>query len=431
MIADGGIAVHGSGLQITGTRAAYDLRANRLTVTGGVSVRTPNGTQSGKAYVYDFKTANGSFVPTATVAQLSTAEAMAIGQQVSLRPAVSITFTNAQVLSGGVLTPIASFDYAIPPPNAKDFGYSPVPSAALEWPVILGVGRNAYAFSRLRYDRYTGGPGAGLEEHYARTNRGYAVLGETLDMDGARYDLAAFQRLNGSLTQTLAGSRLFGASTLRYALSATGRYGYASLSFAQYNATRSDDLYATTNAYPVRRAGQFRLQIDIGHDVHPLDYSGAQDFRVTPGVHVDSATLHLGPASFSASADAGESLYDYGRATLATDLNLWSTLPVDAHLQLNAGTGFSHDAPPFPSTLRTYTAGMTWRASGAFNLVSSLAYAHDYGQLFGIGRPSFSAAFDVRIRRKNGTGVEIGSIVPFGGVGNRYRATVFNLRFFK
>jgi hypothetical protein len=74
---------------------------------------------------------------------------------------------------------------------------------------------------------------------------------------------------------------------------------------------------------------------------------------------------------------------------------------------------------------------MTWRASDAFNLVSSLTYAHDYGQAFGVGRPLFSAAFDVRLRRRNGTGIEIGSILPFGGAGNMNRQAVLNLRFLR
>ena len=74
---------------------------------------------------------------------------------------------------------------------------------------------------------------------------------------------------------------------------------------------------------------------------------------------------------------------------------------------------------------------MTWRASDAFNLVSSLTYAHDYGQAFGVGRPQFSAAFDVRFRRRNGTGLEIGTIVPFGGVGDMNRQAVLNVRFLR
>ncbi len=246
-----------------------------------------------------------------------------------------------------------------------------------------------------------------------------------------RFDLTAYEQITDSISQTLTGSMLQGTHAFRYALTSSTRRGFASLSFAQYNAQRSDDLLFTGNQRAIGHAGSGRLQIDVGHDVHPGDWNVAQDFRLTPSMHFDTATVHLGRAALSASFDLGESFYDYGRATLASDASLWSTLPVNAHLQLSGGTSFSHDAPPFPSTSRTYTAGMTWKASDAFNLVSSFTYAHDFGQSFGQGRPQYIAAFDVRLRRKNGTGLQIGTIVPFGGVGNMTRQSAFNVQFLR
>ena len=430
LIAEGGVSVRDRSMQITATRALYDLRANTLTAVGDVAV-TENGTTAhGTGYVYDYKALQGRFVTDATVPQYSTTEATAIAQQAELHPSRTIIFSNAQVRTGGTLTPIASYEYTIPAPNAKDFGYSPVPSAALEGYVPLGYNRDAYAFGRARYDRYNGGPGAGLEEHYARTDRGYIVLGETQDVDTARFDLAAFQRINSTVTQSLTGSSLLGQHSARYALSQSGRLGYTSLSFAQYNGTRSDDLYLTNNQHPVGRLGQLREQIDFGHDVHPFDYSGSQDVRVTPGLHFDTASVRVGRSTLTSSADVGETLYNYGRATVSSDVSFWDTFVANERLQFNGGTTFAHNAPPFPSTFRTYVVGATWKASSAFNLVSSLTYAHDFGQTYGYGRPEFSAAFDVRFRRKNGTGIEVGSIIPFG-TGNLYHAGVFNLRFFK
>lgn len=430
LIADGGVAVRTKDVQITGTRALYSLGANTLSVTGDVSVTENGTTASGTGYVYDYKTLQGHFASDVAIAQLSSTEATVIGQQIELHPGQTIMFTNARVSSGGTSTTTATYTYGIPPPNAKDFGYSPVPAAAIEWPMLLGVSRDAYSFARFRYNKYTGGPGAGLEEHYARTGRGYAAFGQTLDGDGMRFDLVAFQRMNDSLTQTLTGSTVSGARSLRYAISRSGKFGYSSLSFAQYNATRSDDLYMTDNQHALGRLGQLREQIDFGHDVHPFDYSGSQDFRVTPGLHFDTATVRVGPSTFSSSADVGETLYNYGRATLASDVSFWGTFPASPHLQYTAGATFSHNAPPFPSTYRTYTVGSTWKAGNAFNLISSLTYANDFGESFGNGRPQYSAAFDVRFRRKNGMGIEIGLILPFG-LGNLTNASVFNFRIFK
>lgn len=430
LLADGGVSVRSQALQITSTRVLYDLKGDTLTATGNVTVTQNAAEAAGSAYVYDFKTAQGHFLQSATLPQYSTQEATAIAQQVELHPAASILFSNAQVRTGSVLAPVAAYEYTIPPPNAKDFGYSPVPSAALEEYVRLGSDRDAYSFGRLRYDRYNGGPGAGFEEHYARTDRGYVALGQTLDVDGARFDLAAFQRLNSNLTQSLTGSSLFGSRSLRYALNLSGREGYSSLSFFQYDGTRADDLYMTGNQHPVGKLGQLREQIDFGHDVHPTDYSGSQDFRVTPGLHFDTASVRVGRSTLSSSADIGESWYDYGRATLATGVSFWDTYVANRKLQLNAGATFAHDAPPFPSSYRTYVVGSTWKASSAFSLISSLTYAHDYAQYFGVGRPEFSAAFDVRFRRKNGMGIEAGSIIPFG-TGDLYHAGGFNLRFFR
>ncbi len=431
MICDGGVDLRMPGLKIDATRAAYDLRANRLTAAGDVHVTTVNGTQSGTAYVYDFATARGSFSQTAAVPEFSTNDAVVIAQQAELHPAQSIGFTNGQVRTGTVLTPVASYTYGIPSPTAKDFGYSPVPSAALEWPFLLSDSRNQYTFAKVRFDRYNGGPGTGMEEHYARTDRGYVALGQTIDVDGGRMDLAAYERINDTLSQSLTGSTLFGVRSFRYALTSSGKDGYMSLSSSQYNDQRSDDLLVQGNQRPIGRIASFRFQADLGHDVHPGDWNVAQDLRLTPGMHIDTSSLRAGLGTISGSFDLGESFYDYGRATLASTAAFWANEPVNQHLLWNAGLTFSHDAPPYPSTYRTYVLGSTWKASDAFNLVSSLQYTHDYGQYFGYGRPEFSAAFDVRIKRKNGGGYEVGTIVPFGGVGDLSRQTVLNVRFFR
>jgi hypothetical protein len=431
LIADGGVAVHAGKVEIDATHAMYDMRANRLTAAGDVTVKSATEQSGGTGYVYDFARKQGSFVRNATVPQFSTADALAVAQQVGLAPAVSLTFSNAQVRSGTAFVPAASYTYYIPPPNAKDFGTSPVPSAALEWPLIVSNGRQGYTFARVRYDRYNGGPGSGMEEHYAASDRGYVAFAQTLDVDGGRFDLNAYQRINDTLSQSLTGSSLLGAHSLRYALTSSTAHGFMSLSFAQYDGQRSDDLLFTGNQRPFAHVGSSRLQIDFGHDVHPSDWNVAQDLRATPDFHFDTATVNLGRASISGSFDLGESIYDYGRATLASNAGIWSTGTVNSRLQLSGGINFSHDAPPFPSTSRTYTMGVTWRASDAFALVSSLTYAHDFGQSFGVGRPQYSAAFDVTIRRKNGRGLEIGTILPFGGVGDMNRQAVLNLRFLR
>lgn len=431
LLAESGVSVRMDGVQIDGTRASYELRANRLTVSGDVSVKDASGTHSGSGYVYDFVKKSGAFVKSAVVPQLNSADALAIGQQVEIQPGGSIVFSNAQVRSGAVFEPAASYTYVIPPPSAKNFGYSPVPSAALEWPFIVSSGSDGYSFARMRYDKYNGGPGAGMEEHFAESDRGYAALGETLDVDGGRLDLVAYERMNDSVSETLTGSTLYGTHALRYAITSSSRSGFASLSFAQDNAERSDDLLLAGNQHPFGHLGSSRLQIDLGHDVHPGDWNVAQDFRATPDVHFDTASVRMGGASVSGSFDLGESLYNYGRAALASSAGAWGNIPVNPHVQVNGGMTFSHEAPPFPGTSRTYTGGLTWKASDSFNLVSSLTYAHDFDQSFDNGRPEFSAAFDVRFRRRNGTGFEIGTIVPFGGVGNMNRQAAFNLRFLR
>lgn len=422
LIADGSVSIRiGTLPAINATRAAYDLRANRLVAVGD---------DAGNGYAYDFTTGK-SQKSAAVVPQLGTFDALAVGQQVELHPAKSIIFSNAQVLAGSTFVPTASYVYEIPPPRAKDFGYSPVPAAALETYAALGSSKDFYAFGRARYDRYNGGPGAGLEEHYARTGRGYAAFGQTLDVNGARYDFSAYERLNDSLSQSLTGSYLMGAHTARYALTASGSHGFASFSIFQFDAYRSDDLLLSGNQRPIAHIASMRLQIDTAHDVHPGDWPVSQDFRVTPGVHLDTSSLRLGASSLSASGDLGEALYDYGRATLASTASFWGNFPATYRLQFNAGAAFSHNAGPFAATLRTYSAGTTWKSSEAFNLVASLNYTHDFGQYFGFGRPEFSAAFDVRVRRRNHTGIEVGVVAPFGGVGNMYRQGALNARFFK
>lgn len=434
LLAEGGVAVRMGSIEMTSTRAMYDLRANRLTLAGDVVVKDPAAAETPGAaggYVYDFARRSGAFTSDANVPQFNTVDALAVGQQVEIQPAVSIVFSNAQVRSGTAFVPAASYTYDIPAPSAKNFGYSPVPSAALEWPLVVSSGSDGYTFARLRYDKYNGGPGTGMEEHFASTDRGYAVLAQTMDVDGGRFDLATYQQINEETSQSLTGSSLAGTRSLRYAVTSSTRHGFAQLSFAQNNAVRNDDLLLSGNQRPVGRLGSSRLQIDLGHDVHPTDWNVPQDFRVTPSLHFDTAGVRFGRSSIAGSFDLGEALYDYGRASLASAAGLQGTLPVNAHVQMTGGANFTHNAPPFPATTRTYSAGLTWKASSAFNLVSSLTYDHDFGQAFGVGRPQFSAAFDVRFRRPNGTGLEIGTIVPFGGVGDMNRQAAFNVRFLR
>lgn len=431
LVADGGVSLRFSGVEVAATHTVYDLRANRLLAAGDVTVKDASGTFTGNGYAYDFAKKSGAPAPDAHVPELSPADALATGQQVELVPAASITFSNANVRSGTDFVPAATYTYDIPAPGAKDFGYSPVPSAALEWPLVVTSGRNGYTFARLRYDKYNGGAGSGMEEHYAATSRGYVALAQTLDVDGARFDLAAYQQLTDSISQSLTGSSLIGTHALRYAITSSTRRGFASLSFAQDNAQRSDDFLFTGNQRPVWGIGSSRLQLTLGHDVHPGDWHVAQDFRVTPDVHFDTATVRAGSSTFFGSFDLGESFYDYGQATLASAAAIHTTIPVNNRLQLDSGVTFTHDAPPFPATTRTYSGGFTWKASEAFNLVSTLTYTHDFGQSFGNGRPQYAAAFDVRFRRRNGTGLEIGAIAPFGGVGDMNRQAVLNVRFLR
>lgn len=421
LVADSGVSITIQGVApIDATRAAYNLRTNVITAD------TPQG-----ALTYDFNSHTLAHPAKAQVPQYNTADAFAIGQQVELRPGETISFSNAQVRAGSTFVPAASYTFAIPPPNAKDFGYSPVPAAALDYGFLLGSSRDAYAFTRVRYDKYTGGPGAGLEEHFAATNRGYVALGETLDRDGGRFDLAAYQRLNDSLSQSISGSYLLGTHTARYALTATGTHGYAQFSIFQFGNYRSDDILVSGNEHPVARFLAVRFQADLAHDLHPGDRPVTQDFRLTPLIHGDTPAARFGPLATSLSGDIGEALYNYGRATLASDVTWWNSLTVTHRLQFTGGASFSHNAPPYPATYRTYSLGSSWRASDAFNVVTSVNYAHDYGQYFGVGRPQWTAALDVTVRRRNHTGIEIGSVVPFGGVGNFVRQSGFNVRFFK
>lgn len=431
LVADGGVSVRMPGFTLNATRVQYDLRANNLVANGDVSVTDASGTVRGSGYTYDFKTRSGHFLKSVTIPELATQDAIAVARQVELFPGQNIAFTNAQVRSGATLSPVAAYTYYIPAPTAKDFGYSPVPSAALEFPFLLTHASDSYTFVRARYDKYNGGPGAGFEEHYARTSRGYAVLAETMDVDGSRYDMVAYQSLNDHLSQTLTGSSLIDTRALRYSLTSSGRHGLASLSFSQYNAQRSDDFLLSGNQRPIGKIGTFRLQNDLGHDVHPYDYAGSQDFRTTPSVFFNSAGVRFGRATLSTSIDAGETFYNYGRATLSTSQTFWGTFPLNSHHVFSGGATFSHVSPPYPSTARTYTLGDAWSASRTFNLVSSLTYTHDSQQAFGYGRPEFSAAFDLRAFRRNGTGFELGALIPFGGVGNMNRQAGLNLRFLR
>jgi hypothetical protein len=333
-----------------------------------------------------------------------------------------------------------------------------LPQSGLDLPITVAQSGQFLTQTHVRYDGYGGGFGYGIEEHFARSDRGYAALGLSNDAYGPRADLAGYEQITPQLAQSVSASLfnhfLFG----RYALTSTGRRGFATFSVVQVDATQNDDLYLSTQDRPIWRLGTYRLQAGFGLDIHPSDYQAILDSRAMLGASLQSPVVRIAGATLSANYDFTSTSYNYGRQRWLGSLVFWSTRQFGRAWTMNAGATYSQindrfrtnqDVyyPPIApgyltgdgtiydgltayignSTFRTYSVGSTYTPSPRFSLATALNYNHDFPQYRGYGRPQYDATIEVRWRRAKGGGIEIGRDIPFGWAGQRY-PVFYNIR---
>lgn len=421
LVADAGVAVKVGARTLGAAHAIVYLDEGRAVLSGGVTLDDGGTKSSGASYALDIETGNGHFIDAVASNDTGGTNPVVTSQRVVIRPNESLTFTPAQVGSGAAVQAVASYTYPLAAPHAKDFGPSPGIGAALQYPFLIGRGRNGYLFGTGRYDRYLGGAGVGLEAHLATSPRGYAAVSVAQDGDGARYDMLAFERLRDGLTQTLTGSRGIGLAYARYALTSFGRAGTMQLALAQNGATHSDDLFASTNRTAIGGGFALLFNGDVGRDVHPADYAIAQDARGSVGAVLDGPTYHLAGASLSLQATAGGTAYSYGRRSFDQGASAFVSRSFGSVFLVNGSAAIfqSNDqVGTYPrGTFRTYAVGGTFQPHARWSVFTTVQYAHDWPQFANVGRPEFLQTVALRIHRRHGPGLEIDTSFAYGRTG--------------
>jgi hypothetical protein len=418
LVADAGVAVKTGTRTFGASHAIVYLNEGRAVFSGGVTLEDGTTKQTGAAYALDIETGIGHFIDAVSTNDSGGTTPVVTSQRVVIRPNESLTFTPATVGNDSAVQTVASYTYPLAAPHARDFGPSPAIGAALQYPFLLGRGRNGYVFGTGRYDRYLGGLGAGIEGHFATSERGYAALAATQDGDGARYDLQAFQSIQDGLNQTLSASRGIGLEYARYALTSFGRTGTLQGSIAQNGATQADDLFASTNRHALGGGFALRLDGDLGRDLHPTDYAIAEDGRASAGAILDGPTLHFAGVSLSAQATAGGTAYNYGRRAFDRGVSTFASRSFGSLLLLSGSAAIAQindQVGVYPrATYRTYVAAGTFTPRAPWSIFSSVQYANDFPQYAGFGRPEFLQTIALRIHRKRGPGLEIDTSFAYG-----------------
>lgn len=427
VIADAGVAVATGARTFGASHAVFFLQTGRLVMSGGVTEKDGATTRSGEAYALDVGTGDGAFVAPGDSGTSGGALPALTSQRVVVRPGISLTFTPAQVGNGAAAQTVASYVYPLAAPHARDFGPSPALGAALEFPVPLTAGRNAYAFATPLYDRYLGGFGLGLEAHVAASDRGYAALALTQNGDGARYDLLAFQTVRDGLNQTLSASSGRDLRYVRYALTSFGRAGTLQASLEQNGATQADDVYASTDRRMLGGGFAIRFDGDLGRDVHPADFPVATDGRASLGAVLDGPALRVAGATLSTQALAAETAYSYGRRAFDGGVSAFASRSFGA-LLASAGAALLQRNDRIGidprQTYRTYTLAAGYAPHAPWSLFASVQYARDHPQYAGYGRPEFLQTVALRIRRKHGPGIELDTSFAYGRRGAMPRPTL-------
>ncbi len=458
--ATGAVTIQIGTRTISCMRAVYDIARNRITADGNVTLSENGKTTPLTAYAYDpsvgkqlLLTATSGDPKSFAVPDLVGIEPFITSNRVTVFPQSALQFTAATLYAGGGTSSVSSYTYSLVQTTGHNFGTSPLAQNVWDVPYTLHSNERFWTIAHGRYDQYGGKVGFGIEQRYARSDRGSVGVALTRDLYGPRIDLIAFQRMTPHLTQSFSGSTVGANSYARYALVNSGRRGATSLVLAQYNGSQSSDLFYTTNDRELGRWLTYHMQAGVGRDVHPNNYPIGQDFRTTFGLHLSSASVQILKTSLSASYDLSNSIYAYGRDNIASTFGLWATRPVGRSLFLTGNATFARygdllranqrafyplipnyttaDGSLYPgyaaydgaSIYRSYFASLNYQATPRFSLYTSLAYANDFPQYRGFGRMQYVGTVDLHITRKRGGTIEFGRIEPFGWAGQRYRGS--------
>jgi hypothetical protein len=376
-------------------------------------------------------------------------------------PKVNIRFTPAFFpTSAGIVVPSPSYLYTyVANPN---FGATPLAAPNFDQPYGLFGTDRMLTSAHFQYSSLYGA-GIALTQQFVYGDRAYVALSAgPLRRYGDTAGLLAYERIDALRSQTLSASATQGLEQFLYRFNQAAPHGLLTLSLSRLNAQAGTDLGWASDAFPIARSGfTYRLHADYGFDHDPLGLlpAGADPavystiWRTAAGAFVATPTF-AGPfgSRMNVTLDGSRTWYAYPHRHDRFTLSSTIARTINPHLNLvgQIVDAFAGDAypgrqllffPPPPTTFIT-PDGTPWPGYDAFigfttqrtyaltayyttippfvDLRVNLAYARDFPQFAGYGRPPYAAGFDLRYRPGGTVVVELGRSYTFGWANLRW-----------
>jgi hypothetical protein len=370
--ADGKVTIRAGKRTIKADAARYDLRKNRLLVTGDVRVSGRGDALAGAAYSLDLNsgeatllrvdsapeslTLHGDDLRTAVVAppkagafealDLSESRPYIRSHHAILSPNANLRMTPAEFpASAGTSFALPTFLYTLA--SNQNFAQSSMPGSMLDQPYTLFGTANSMTMAHLRYDQQNAVT-LGFDERLVAGNNAYFVA-SVLPFRDRQIDVNAFQQLMPGLQQNFNADHIFAgyageaaSDYARYQLQWSQRELRTTFVASEYNSSQTADLIVSTYDRWIPHLFEFKLALDYGFDRNPGTLPYADDFRIGPIAYVQSPSARL-PFDFSASAryDYSLALYDYPHEVTNGTLSLnFARSPLGSPLRFNGTVSF-------------------------------------------------------------------------------------------
>ncbi|MFN2459922.1 MAG: hypothetical protein ABR591_04475 [Candidatus Velthaea sp.] len=476
------------GMVLTGNAAYVDLVHDRILVDGAATARTAARSVHGDAIAYDVDAGTVDVLDATSGARRGPPALTQFAQtpiesdrfafpdiedrrtyirsrHAAVTPHANARFAPAVFPTSPGALPVPSYLYTFAA-NAG-FGANALGGATFDQPYGIAGGSTSLLAAHFRYEDGVGATFA-LDDHHVYGDNAYVVTSVDSPLRTDRVaQLTAYQRMGPRFSHSFTAVANRQAGSGAYSL--TGAFGRASAEFdlSRFGPVTSLDLSARTPDIPLLGGAHARLRADAGFDAAPggilsvlpdrANYAtvwrhGVDIFAATPVVRAPFRT------DFAVTVDVARTWFAFphhhdtlsGSATLSKRFSPSFTL-IGAYT-----AAFSYDIFPnaqalfFPTPRTPLVApdGTPWPGFAAFTGASmtrgytldafltpapntsvrvTAAYATDFPQFHGFGRPPLELRFDARFRPLPNVGIDVGRGYDFDWAGRRFTRWTFSV----
>lgn len=476
------------GLTFTGGAAFVDLQHDRLVVTGAAQVQNGAHTIHADTIACDLDSHTVDTLDAATGAQRGTVALSAFAPvsidsdrfdfpdlddrrtYIRSRHAIVTPRANARFLpaifptSPGAV-PVPSYMYTFA--SSSGFGASTLGGATFDQPYGIAGGPTSLLAAHFRYEDGIG-PTIAFDQHLVYGDRAYIVTSVDSPQRADRtLQLTAYQSMGPHFSQTFSAvaNEFIGGGT--YDLTAAFGGASARFDYSRFATSSSLDISANTPDARLPFGVRGRLRADFGYDALPGGLltqlpdrtSYATVWRHSLDVFAYSPVVNAPfGMRLGMTADASRTWFDFphhrdalsGSATLSKNVSKALTVigsytaafSYDIYPGSQAlffptpvTTLIAPDGTPFPgfsaftgaAMSRGYTLDAFYAPGANTSLRMTAAYATDFPQFHGFGRPPLEMRFDARFRPLPNIGLDIGRGYDFDWAGRRFTRWSFSI----